>query len=282
VFLLLPKEYNFIKEGKMNGFVDTHCHLDFSDYTTDRVDVVSRAITANIEFIINPGIDLKSSKIAIDLAEEYPGFVYAAIGFHPNYGSLWNDTSFQDLKSLSKNKSVVAMGEIGLDFYREHTEHELQKEILREQLRLARELELPVLIHNRDSDKDLIPIISEWYDSLPQGSILRSHPGILHSFSSTIETAKLAMDMNFLLGITGPVTFKNATDRKQLVSQLPLKSLLLETDAPFLTPHPHRGSRNEPAYIPLIAAEIARLHGKTSLEVGRITTLNAKLLFRLT
>lgn len=174
------------------------------------------------------------------------------------------------------------MGEIGLDFYREYTDHELQKDILRDQLKLAKELELPVLIHNRDADMDLIPILSEWYYSLPLGSILRSHPGSLHSFSSTFETAKIALDMNFLLGITGPVTFKNAKERKQLVSQLPLEGLLLETDAPFLTPNPHRGSRNEPAYIPLIAAEIARLHGKSSLEIGRITTLNAKRLFRIT
>lgn len=277
----MTKEYNFIKEGMMIGFVDTHCHLDFDDYTTDRGDVISRAISANIEFIINPGIDLKSSESAIDLAEENPGFVYAAIGFHPNYGSSWNSTSIEDLRSLANNKSVVAIGEIGLDFYREHTGHELQKEILRYQLKLARELELPVLIHNRDADKDLMPILSEWYDSLPQGSILRSHPGTLHSFGSTLETAKSAMEMNFLLGITGPVTFKNAIDRKQLVSQLPLEGLLLETDAPFLTPHPHRGSRNEPAYIPLIAEEIGSLLGKTPQEVGRITTLNAKSLFRI-
>ena len=265
----------------MNGFVDTHCHLDFSDYATDRADVISRAMTANMEFIINPGIDLDSSNAAIDLAKDFPGLIYAAIGFHPNYGHCWNDNALDGLRTLAGNECVKAIGEIGLDYYREHTDHALQKEILLAQLTLARELELPILIHNRDADNDLMPILSEWYASLPHDSILRSFPGSLHSFSSTLETAEFALGMNFLLGITGPVTFKNATDRKHLVSRLPLESILLETDAPYLTPHPHRGSRNEPAYIPLIADEIARLQGKTLEEVAIITTKNAKRLFRI-
>ena len=265
----------------MTQFVDTHCHLDFDAFKADHPEIVNRSTTAGITFIINPGINLPSSALAIKLAENYPGKIYAAIGFHPNYGIEWDDNSRAALYTLAKNKGVVAIGEIGLDYYREYTPHPLQQEVFCTQLQLAQELELPVLIHNRDADEDLTPILKDWYLALPTDSKLKAYPGVLHSFSSTLSIGRQIMEMNFMIGITGPVTFKNANARKALIAALPVERMLLETDAPYLTPHPHRGKRNLPEYIPLIAAEVARLHQRDIEEIGAITTQNAKLLFRL-
>jgi len=264
----------------LTHFTDTHCHLDFDIYDEDRAEVVSHASQSGLSFILNPGIDLETSMAAIHLAYQYQGLIHAAVGFHPNYGSQWLDTSIDSLAKLAEDKAVLAIGEIGLDYYRQHTPREQQHDIFLRQLALARELDLPVLIHNRDASADLMPILAEWVRSLPGDSRLRQTPGVLHAFSDTLDVAHCATSLNFMIGIAGPVTFKNAQERKDLVAQLPLTSLLLETDAPFLTPHPFRGRRNEPAHIPLIAAEVAKLHGKTIEEVALTTYNNANNLFR--
>ena len=265
----------------MLPFTDTHCHLDFERYDNDREETLQRAWKAGLVHLINPGIDPPTSKAAIELAQRFPGKISAAVGIHPNYGQDITEEQIHELRALASAAQVVAIGEIGLDYYRPYTAHDQQQKLFRWQLALAAELNLPVIIHNRDASQDLLPILAEWQAGLALGNHpLASRPGVLHSYSDDLETAQKGMAMNFMIGIGGPVTFTNAPDRKAVVRDLPLDRLLLETDAPFLTPHPHRGKRNEPAYIPLIAEEIARLHDTSPKAVAEITYQNAHQLFQ--
>lgn len=267
----------------MIPYTDTHCHLDFTRFQKDREQVIKRAKKAGLLWILNPGIDPKTNQAAIDLSNRFPGFISAAVGIHPNFGAPWSEALLTNLKTLAQSKTVVAIGEIGLDYYRQHTPVPQQQRMFKEQLALAAELSLPVIIHNRDSTQDLMRILSDWHAELHRsGHPLAKRPGVLHSYSADTDTAHAAMEMNFYIGISGPVTFKNAPDRKSVTRNLPLERLLLETDAPFLTPHPHRGKRNEPAYIPLIAEEIARLHNTSPKQVAEITFANAQFLFNIT
>lgn len=263
----------------MTYLTDTHCHLDFSAFDADRQEVIARAKSAGLKWILNPGIDLPTSKAALQLAEAYPTFISAAIGFHPNLGKPWQISNLDKLRSLATHPSVCAIGEIGLDYYHQHTPPEQQRLMFTSQLELAQQLELPVIIHNRDATADLMSILTNWYQGIPSSSHLKECPGVLHSFSADLATALNAIEMNFHIGISGPVTFKNAQERKDIVAQLPVDKLLLETDSPFLTPHPHRGRRNEPAYIPLIAEEIAQLQGMSLPDLAKTTYENAQRLF---
>ena len=262
-------------------FCDTHCHIDFEDYDPDRAEVLERAKQANLCFLINPGIDLASSKAALSLSLEYPGFIFAAVGIHPNYVSSMANGDLERLWDLAHTQAWVAIGEIGLDYYREFSEPAQQREAFLAQLDLAAQCELPVIIHNREASRDLVSILSDWQRGLPAGSRLKRFPGVLHAYSGSLDEALELAELNFAFGLGGPVTYHNGAERRAVAAGLPLQKILLETDAPFLTPHPHRGKRNEPAYIPLIAAEIARLHKRTPEEVGEITTQNAIRLFNL-
>ena len=265
----------------MPPYTDTHCHLDFDRFEQDREEVLERAWEAGLKWILNPGIDPQTNQAAIDLATEYPGQVSAAVGIHPNFGKPWNEMLLSDLRRQAQQPRVVAIGEIGLDYYRQHTPFEQQRVMFTAQLELAAELILPVVIHNRDASDDLITILKSWHEALKKDhNPLAERPGVLHSFSADEKTAQRAIAMNFLIGVSGPVTFKNASELKSIIQNLPLDHLLLETDAPFLTPHPHRGKRNEPAYIPLIAEEIARLHHTSVDQVAEITYANAMRLFK--
>jgi TatD DNase family protein len=265
----------------MNLFTDTHCHLDFDSFDQDRLQVLDRAWESGLVWILNPGIDLDTSQVAIDLAQQFPQKVNAAVGIHPNHGEGWSPDLLPKLQRLAQQPEVVAIGEIGLDFYRDNTAHDQQILMLKAHLDLAQELNLPVVLHNRESTDVLIAILIDWVNALVDSNHpLAEAPGVLHSYTGDLETAKKAIEMNFYIGISGPVTFTNAPERKSITAGLPLDHLLLETDAPFLAPHPHRGNRNEPAYIPLIAEEIARLH-QTSLEfVAETTYANAMRLFK--
>lgn len=265
----------------MTYFTDTHCHLDFDRFDKDREEVLNKAWDADLVWILNPGIDIETSKAAIALSKHYPGKINAAVGIHPNYGKTWSADLLEELRELSHIPEVVAIGEIGLDYYREHTPHDQQRKMFEAQLSLAEEMSLPVAIHNRESTKDLVEILRTWVEGLRQSNNpLASHPGVLHSYSADLATAENAIELNFYIGISGPVTFTNAPDRKAITAALPLDHLLLETDAPFLAPHPYRGKRNEPAYIPLIAEEIARLHNSTLQNVAEKTFSNAMNLFK--
>ena len=262
-------------------YCDTHCHLDFATYDTDRDAVVERALSAGLEFIINPGIDLPTSLAAIQLARTFPGFCFAMVGFHPNDAQLFDDDALARLKELTKEKGVVAIGEIGLDYYRDRCSPSIQRQALEKQLAVAEACQLPICVHNREATLDLLSILRNWWQGLPTQNPLKTAPGVLHAWSEDFESGLPFMEMGFRFGIGGPVSFKNASERHQFVSQLPLEFLLLETDAPFLTPVPFRGRRNEPAYIPYIAEAIGNLKGLATDEIGVLTTSNARKVYRL-
>ncbi len=263
----------------MVQLTDTHCHLDFEAFDEDRLEVVKRAEETGLIRIFNPGIDHSSSEAAVQLAKTHE-FIYAAVGIHPNSAMSWDHESYAKIKALSLNPQVIAIGEIGLDYYRDRAPRGLQTRIFREQLSLAYERALPVVIHNREASEDILDILTEWQTNLVEsGSRISDRPGVLHSFSGNPDHAYRAIDHQFLIGITGPVTFKKAVDLQNLVVEISLNSLLIETDAPFLAPHPRRGRRNEPANVRWVAEKIADLKGLDVEVVCQKTTENAARLF---
>lgn len=258
---------------------DTHCHLDFDRFDEDRDQVIQRAVKAGVERILIPGIDVHSSMAAVGLTEQQEK-IFAAVGVHPNSGTTWTSTTIAELTDLAQKPKVVAIGEIGLDYYRDWTPHHVQRKVFREQLELATEMDLPVAIHNRDAAVDMIPMLLEWHqDLIEMDSPLAGAPGVLHSFSDDLETAERVVAAGFYLGISGPVTFRKAIELQEIARNIPIESLLIETDAPYLTPHPFRGKRNEPAHVYYIAEKIAEIRGVSPAAVGQITTNNAKILF---
>lgn len=258
---------------------DTHCHLNLNSFDHDLDLVLQRASYANVTKILVPGIDIPTSQSAIQLAEKYPQ-VYAAVGIHPNSGNSW-DTSSQDaIKQMAKHPKVVAIGEIGLDHYRTHTEHDLQKKIFLAQLNLAADTGKPVILHSRNAESEILKHLRSLQKDLQSTRSSPSVPnGVFHSFGGNMSEAEEAIALGFYIGVAGPVTFLNARQLHQTISALPLTSLLLETDAPFMSPHPLRGRRNEPVNIPLIVQKIAELHTKSIMEISSITTNNAEILF---
>jgi TatD DNase family protein len=257
------------------ALVDTHCHLDFNAFDSDRMEVLQRAQQAGLEKIVNPGIDIDNCQAIIRLCEEHSE-LYAAVGIHPNSALTWNQQTLSSLRELAHHPKVVAIGEIGLDFYRDRASKDVQVRVFREQLELAGEMGLPVIVHSRQAEPETIDILTEWVTQRTNASSLA---GVLHSYGGDEATAQRAITLNLLLGITGPVTFRNATQLQRLLVNLPLTSILVETDAPFLTPHPHRGERNEPAYVRLVAEKIAGLKNQPIEQITNITTANAKRLF---
>ena len=289
---------------------DTHCHLDSNKFDEDRDAVIQRAIATGVTRILIPGLELESSLAAIKLAESHPN-LYAAIGFHPTDLDKWNESSIENLRNLilphpnsswrsasqspsgrgtQGEEKIVAIGEIGLDYYwvKESDKRAKQHEVLKQQLQLAQEVNKPVVIHMREENDawfgqasiDLREILGKWHDELrAETHPLAEKPGVLHSYNGNLETAQRAIELNFYIGITGPVTYKNAEEKRQIVRQLPLERLLIETDSPFLTPVPQRGKRNEPAFVAYIADKIAEIHMTNREQVAEITTVNAARLF---
>ncbi|MFN3491980.1 MAG: TatD family hydrolase [Anaerolineales bacterium] len=265
---------------------DTHCHLDYNKFDSDREEVIRRANDAGLIRLLVPGLQHKSSQEAVKLAEKYPS-VYAAVGFHPTDLEEFNQKNFEEVKALANHPKVVAIGEIGIDYYwvKEKEKREFQREVLKQQLEFAKQINKPVIIHMREENDawfgeasvDLLNILEEWQKSL-SGS-LAEKPGVLHSFNGTLETAQKGLDLNFYIGVTGPVTYKNADKKREIIRQLPLTKLLLETDSPFLSPIPVREKRNEPSYILHIADKIAEIHAVSRDEIAKITTANAARLF---
>lgn len=266
---------------------DTHCHLDLQKFDEDRAAAIERAEKAGLVRILIPALSVTSSLSVIKLAESHP-MLYAAIGVQPNESLTWDNASVSALRELTTNPKVVAIGEIGLDYYWEAAPHDHQQRVFRAQLDLAAELELPVVIHLREKGdandgpcyEDAVSILEEWVADLgADKEVLENNPGVLHSFSGSLETAQRAIALNFCIGITGPITFKNARQKQDMVALLPLDHLLIETDAPYLAPHPHRGKRNEPAFVAEIADKIAQLQSRNQEEVASVTTNNAVRLF---
>lgn len=255
--------------------VDTHCHLDDLAFAGDIEAVMDRAAEAGVRQVIVPAIDLGNVEAVLSLTERFVG-VFAAVGVHPNSAANWDDEWIAKLRVLASHRKVVAIGEIGLDYYWQKTPMEIQHRALFRQLELAAELGLPVIIHNRESNADVLRLLGE----SPLAGTER--PGVLHSFSGDWAMAKAALDMNYYLGFTGPLTYKKADELRDIASRAPLDRILIETDAPYLTPQPHRGQRNEPAYVRMVAERLAELRGVSLAEIARITTANSERIFRLT
>jgi TatD DNase family protein len=270
------------------NLTDTHCHLDLEKFDVDRGEVLERAWAAGLTRILIPGLDLSSSRRAVKLAESHPQ-LFAAIGVHPNDSLTWNEETLPALRQLAQTSGkIVAIGEIGLDYYWNDAPHDQQRRVLSAQLALAAELKLPVVLHLRETDdlpegdcaRDLIDLLENWVKSLRvENNPLAERPGVLHSFSGSPSTVEKVLALNFYLGVTGPVTFKNALARRAVVQAIPLERLLIETDAPFLAPVPQRGRRNEPAFVRHIADKIAEIHSRNPEEVAALTTVNAQRLF---
>lgn len=259
---------------------DTHCHLNLNLFQEDITAVLERAQAAGVDRIMVPGIDLESSRAAIRLAEQHDA-IFAAVGVHPNDAAGWDKTWLDELEQMAKHPRVVAIGEIGLDYYRDRCPRAKQLAALEAQLALAKACGLPVVLHSRQSLGDMWAVLQSWVsDRRQKQAPPEAAYGVLHSYEGPAETACALIEAGFYIGINGPVTFKNAFERHDIVRVLSLERLLLETDAPYLTPHPHRGQRNEPAYIPLIAQKIADLKAVPVATVAETTSINADRLFR--
>ncbi|HEX2697129.1 MAG TPA: TatD family hydrolase [Anaerolineales bacterium] len=268
---------------------DTHCHLDDNKFNEDRAAVIQRARDAGLVRILVPGLDHESSKAAVNLAESNP-MIYAAVGFHPTDLDKFSEDRFAEVRELASHSKVMAIGEIGIDYYwvKEKEKRAIQRAVLKQQLAFAQEINKPVLLHMREQDdawfgeasQDLLDIITEWQNGLrAQSHPLAERPGVLHSFNGSLETAHKALALNFYIGVTGPITYKNADQKRDIFRQLPLERLLIETDAPYLAPVPHRGKRNEPTFVAHIADKIAEIQSRTLQEVAAMTTTNATRLF---
>jgi TatD DNase family protein len=251
---------------------DTHTHIAEEEYNEDRPEVLERARAAGVVHIINVGFDLASSSRAVDLAEKNE-MVYASVGFHPHNAVEAGPGYLAGLKRLAAHPRVVAIGEIGLDYYRDLSPRDVQRRVFEEQLELAGELELPVVIHVRDAYGDLMNILRRRGVG-PAG-------GVMHCYSGSWEIAQECMAMGFYISFAGPVTYKNASRIKEVAKRIPADRLLIETDAPYLTPAPHRGKRNEPAYIAYTAAELAGLWDTDVELLAKTCTENGRKIFRL-
>ena len=287
-------------------FVDSHCHIDGAEYDADREEVIARAHAAGVATMLNVGTGDPHSgafERAVELAETHTD-IYAAVGVHPHDAKLFDDRAEQRLLDLAKqNRRVIAWGEIGLDYHYDHSPRDVQREVFERQLRLARSLDLPVIIHSREANDDTIAILRE---EMPGGTggrgPRRGSPagvidspanhaqdarattklntsGVLHCFGGSLEMATSAIALGFFISFAGNLTFKKAEDLREIARQLPLDRLLIETDCPYLTPVPFRGKRNEPARVVETARCLAELHGKELLEIGRVTSENFEKLF---
>lgn len=267
-------------------FIDTHCHLNFKAFKKDLEDVLTRAQEADVPKIIIPGAKLDSSQKAVEIARMHKN-CFAAVGIHPHHANEWTEETKENKRSelmqLVKLPNVVAVGEIGLDYfhyknYPQVTEEnkKLQKELFLAQLQIALAHNLPLLLHCRNAHEDLISLLTSYIKSSNQ-----SFPGVFHCFDGEMSHLSQVLELGFYIGFDGNVTYEENNRLRELASFVPLDRLLLETDAPFLTPLPHRGTRNEPAYLTYTARTVASLHSKTVEEIGEITSANALHLFHI-
>ncbi|MFD2671555.1 TatD family hydrolase [Marinicrinis sediminis] len=251
--------------------IDTHTHLDADAFVEDQEQVIQRALDQGVERMINVGFDRKTITSTLELAEKYD-FIYAVIGWHPVDAV---DMTEEDLKWIEQlattHPKVVGIGETGLDYHWDKSPRAIQQDVFRKQIDLAKRIGKPIIIHNRDAHQDVVDILREENAS--------EVGGIMHCYSGSWEIAKQCLDMNFYISFGGPVTFKNAKQPKEVLKKVPLDRLLVETDSPYLTPHPYRGKRNESGYVKLVAEAAAELTGKTFDEIIRITGNNAKKVF---
>ncbi|GLI83651.1 TatD family hydrolase [Rossellomorea marisflavi] len=251
---------------------DTHVHLNAEQFDEDVEEVIARAKEAGVENMVVVGFDRPTIERAMELVETYD-FLYASVGWHPVDAIDMKDEDLDWIEEWTKHPKVVALGEMGLDYHWDKSPEDVQKDVFRRQIRLAKKVKLPIIIHNREATQDIVDILKE------EGA--SEVGGIMHCFSGSPEVAKECVDMNFYISLGGPVTFKNARKPKEVAKEIPLEKLLVETDCPYLAPHPNRGKRNEPAYVRLVAEQIAELKEISIEEVEAATTRNAKKLFNI-
>jgi len=259
------------------SIVDTHAHLDMATFNKDRTEVIVRALDAGISTIITVGIDLVSSRKAIKLAENHAE-VLATVGFHPHEASGVREADIANLAKVANHPRVVAIGEVGLDFYRNYSPREAQLQVLKWQLELAVKLDLPVIIHCRQAEKDMLTLLRDWSSShkRPNGQ----PRGVIHCFSGDIDTARQYLDMGFFISVGAYIGYPSSHRIHNVIKSIPQDRLMVETDSPFLPPRSHRGKRNEPAYLPLTVGLLAEIRQVSPETVARETTQNAHHLFR--
>lgn len=251
----------------MNVF-DTHAHYDSGAFNGDRLELLASMPSRGVELIVNPGCDLESSRTAVELSERFP-FVYAAVGVHPSDCGEWEDSWLEELRSLAARPKVKAIGEIGLDYYWKEVPRDLQKEVFRAQLQLAKDLDLPVIVHDREAHADCLAMVKEF----------PGVRGVFHCYSGSAEDAKTLVKLGWHLSFTGTITFKNARKAPEVIAAVPLERLMVETDAPYMAPTPFRGKRCDSRYVYRMAETIADIKGLTRQEVEEATTATGRKLF---
>src|SRR5690625_3350104 len=260
------------ENGGTSMLFDTHVHLNARQFKEDREDVIERAFEEDVHQMVVVGFDEETNPLAIEIAEQYDS-IYASVGWHPVDAINYKEDHLVYLEELSNHPKVVALGEMGLDYHWDTSPKDVQEKVFRQQIRLAKKLDMPIIIHNREATSDVIRILQE--------ENVAEVGGIMHCYSGTVAEVQPCLDMNFYISLGGPVTFKNAHEVKEVAKVIPLDRLLIETDAPYLAPHPYRGKRNEPAYVKLVAEEIASLREMDYETICEITTKNACDVFRI-
>lgn len=252
--------------------IDTHAHLQDDDLKKDLTKVLERAAAAGLEKIICVGYDLQSSQEALNIARKYRQ-VYAVVGIHPHDAESLDDSALEKLHTLAKDPRVLAIGEIGLDFYRDLSPRDIQRKAFRQQIKLAQELGKPIVIHDRDAHQEVLDII--------KAEKAGRNQGIMHCYSGELPMAMDLIKAGFYLSFAGPLTFKNARKSQEVAAKIPMDKILIETDCPYLAPEPWRGKRNEPAHVQYVAAKLAELRNKGPEEIAYLTNLNAKKVYRI-
>ena len=250
--------------------IDSHAHLDDRRFDRDRDMIIKKLQDNGIELVINIGADLKTSIASVALAEKHDN-IYAVVGVHPHSAKEIDESTIEILRSFAAREKVLAIGEIGLDFYRDLSPRDLQRKWFKEQIKLAKQVDLPVVIHSRDADQEVFDTLKEAQD----GSLR----GVMHCYSGSAELAEEFIKLGFYISLAGPVTFKNARVPREVAKAVPLDKLLVETDSPYLTPEPYRGKRNEPIFVKYVGGTIADIKGISYEELAKATNRNTKRLF---
>ena len=253
------------------SYIDSHSHLILEAFDSDRDQVIQEAFSNGITHIVQSCDNLEEIEKNLTLAKKYE-LLYSSVGIHPHEAKSWSDVTYDTLMRYTNEKKVIAIGECGLDFFYNYSPKDIQLKVFKEQIKIAKEVSLPLIIHTRDAFKETIEILKE---EKPE------HRGVLHCYTGDLETAKEAIKLGFFISWSGIITFKNAASLKEIAKEISLKDTLIETDCPFLAPIPHRGKRNEPKFVKYVAEELAKIHNVTSEEIGEITSDNTKRLFNI-
>lgn len=260
-------------------FIDSHCHLFYEDFKDDLADVIARAESAGVTSFVVPATNHETAHYAIDLAERFES-VYACVGFHPLDLEQYSEDSFKKIEDLVSHPKVVAIGEIGIDYFYDTSPRDLQREVFSRQIDFAIKKDMPIVVHTRDSMDDALEIVTTFAERNPQWK-KGGKRGVFHCFSGTAEQARILFDHQFLVSFPGPVTFKKNTGMVETLKEIGADHIMVETDSPYLTPVPYRGKRNEPSYIPLIAQKIAEILDIPVEDVAAKTSHNARSLFSI-